>query len=875
MRTRTLRALGMGVLAGAAALVLGAHTARAAYTAGVQAGTLRIVGDGASDKLAIVPNGPSLVVDVGEDGTTDFTFDRSTFTSISVTAGAGDDEVRVGNGLTEPVTLNGGSGDDTLIGGSSAETFLGGTGDDFVDGNIGADTASLGSGNDVFQWDPGDGSDVVDGNGGNDRLDFHGSNAAEQMAVAPNGDRIRFTRNVGAIAMDLDTIEKIDVTTLGSADVVSVAPLAGTKVDVELNADSAVDNVVALGTDGADALKVANDGGGLTAGSVRVLGGETIDGLTVSGLGGADTITTTATVASPVQVHVDGGEGADTARFNGTDGNDQIGIARNGTEAAVFAPGGAIFNVDATLESLVVSGLAGDDELAGQNGIGSITMLTLDGGPGNDTLRGGDGADQLLGGTGDDLVDGNIGADNALLGTGDDTFQWDPGDGSDVVEGQGGRDRLQFNGSNASERIELSANGQRLRLVRDVAAITMDTDGIETVGVLALGGTDTVTVNDLDGTAVKTVDVDLNADGAADTVVARGTDAADKLTLGNADGRLVVSGVGAQTRVVSAESNDGLVVESLGGDDTVSASSTAVSPVQVHVDGGEGADTARFNGTDGNDQIGIARNGASEAAAFATGSVLFNVGPSVESLVVSGFAGDDELAGQNGIGSITTLTLDGGPGNDTLRGGDGADQLLGGPGDDLVDGNIGADNALLGTGDDTFQWDPGDGSDVVEGQAGDDTMAFNGSNANEMIELRADGARFILTRDVGAITMDSDGIEHAKLRTLGGTDVVFANDLRGSDVKTLDVDLGSSLGGGDNAADTVVLGGTANRDVVSVTRDGGQVNVTGLRPEAHIVGSEPAFDLLRISTFDGNDDVTIAPDVAGLIATAVDLGNDE
>jgi hypothetical protein len=29
---------------------------------------------------------------------------------------------------------------------------------------------------------------------------------------------------------------------------------------------------------------------------------------------------------------------------------------------------------------------------------------------------------------------------------------------------------------------------------------------------------------------------------------------------------------------------------------------------------------------------------------------------------------------------------------------------------------------LLGAGDDVFQWDPGDGSDVVEGQDGTDTM---------------------------------------------------------------------------------------------------------------------------------------------------------
>jgi hypothetical protein len=40
------------------------------------------------------------------------------------------------------------------------------------------------------------------------------------------------------------------------------------------------------------------------------------------------------------------------------------------------------------------------------------------------------------------------------------------------------------------------------------------------------------------------------------------------------------------------------------------------------------------------------------------------------------------------------------------------------------------------------------------------------------------------------------------------------------------------------------------------------------------VGSEPT-DALEIKTLGGNDDVTVAPDVADLINTVVDLGADE
>src|SRR5436309_2299052 len=67
----------------------------------VQGGTLQISGDAASDKLGlqVSPVDPNVLqVDVGEDGTTDFSFDRTTFTAIDVEAGGGDDEVRIGSG---------------------------------------------------------------------------------------------------------------------------------------------------------------------------------------------------------------------------------------------------------------------------------------------------------------------------------------------------------------------------------------------------------------------------------------------------------------------------------------------------------------------------------------------------------------------------------------------------------------------------------------------------------------------------------------------------------------------------------------------------------------------------------------------------------
>ena len=446
--------------------------AQAAYSARVEAGTLTLRGDSASDKLALrlQPGSPgTLQADVGADGSAEFSFDRTTFTSIDVEAAGGDDEVRIdqsGGAFTdESVTMNGGAGDDTLIGGAGAETFVGGTGEDFADGNIGADKASLGAGSDRFQWDPGDGSDTVDGQDGSDQLDFNGSNASEQVAFTAGFGRVLLTRDVGSITMDLDGIERVDLRSLGGSDTTTVNQLAGTElklVDVDLDAfaggvDGAPDTVIARGTDEADRVSFSSPDGlpvvnGIGA-QTRVRGGEgALDSFVVQALAGDDTATMTVGVSSAIPLHIDGGEGDDTAHYNGSNGPDQIALLRNGAEVAITSPASALFE-SANVENTIVSGLDGNDTIAASNGLATLTSLTLEGGDDNDDLRGGDGADTLNGGKGNDSIDGNIGADQASLGAGDDRFQWDPGDGSDTVEGQAGNDRLDFNGSNAGEQI--------------------------------------------------------------------------------------------------------------------------------------------------------------------------------------------------------------------------------------------------------------------------------------------------------------------------------------------------------------------------------------------------------------------------------------
>ena len=226
----------------------------------------------------------------------------------------------------------------------------------------------------------------------------------------------------------------------------------------------------------------------------------------------------------------------------------------------------------------------------------------------------------------------------------------------------------------------------------------------------------------------------------------------------------------------------------------------------------------------------------------------------------------------NGAFADEQLTVDGGSGDDTMNGGDGAELFIGGSGHDAVDGNRGNDTGVLGSGHDSFRWDPGDGSDVVEGKSGTDTLDFNGAGVNEKMSLSADGERSVFLRDVATIRMDMDGVEQLDLTTLGGVDTMTVNDMTGTDFRRADVDLSAPTGGGDGQPDVVEVNGTPRADRIAVTADGAAVEVAGLQTAVGIAGSE-TIDLLQVNGQAGDDDVDVDPAVFALINVAVDLGS--
>ena len=259
----------------------------------------------------------------------------------------------------------------------------------------------------------------------------------------------------------------------------------------------------------------------------------------------------------------------------------------------------------------------------------------MDGGAGDDVVQGGDGDDVLIGGDGDDDFDGGDGDDVAFLGDGDDDFVWNPGDDNDVVEGQSGTDGLRFTGANGAETVDITANGGRVRLSRDVASVLMDLNDLEEVTFRALGGADRVTVGDVSGTDLTGVTTDLRGadgqpDGGADEVRVQGTNGDDVVQVMRSGAQQTVVGLTARVSVAGAETGlDRLMVNGVGGADVVEASTL----------------------------------------------------PASMPIVADGGADDDVLIG--------------GAGDDALSGGAGDDVLIGGLGQDVLDGGAG-DNVLLG-----------------------------------------------------------------------------------------------------------------------------------------------------------------------------------
>jgi Ca2+-binding RTX toxin-like protein len=348
--------------------------------------------------------------------------------------------------------------------------------------------------------------------GGTATLNLDG--ADDNVTVSVSGGLLVHGQVTGGLASGSDW----DSATAGNQTV----PADGT-FGVDINGGDGNDSITVLAKK-TEISGVKLDGG---AGDDVLTGADSNDSLSggdgndrLIGAGGADTMS--------------GGAGNDTLVWNNGDGSDTMdgdagndGVEVNGSptlgDVFTIAPNaGRIkfqrtnfgqFTLDTSTERFQVNGLGGDDSLTSQDGVGALTLLSADGGAGNDTIAGSDGPDLIVGGEGNDVLNGgggddrivgDRGADTMNGGAGDDTLVWNNGDGSDVLNGDDGRDDVEVNGAPAAGDVfTVQPNGARIAFARsNLVPFTLDIGSSETMHANGLGGDDTITVGDVGGYSV-------------------------------------------------------------------------------------------------------------------------------------------------------------------------------------------------------------------------------------------------------------------------------------------------------------------------------------------------------------------------------------
>ncbi len=145
-----------------------------------------------------------------------------------------------------------------------------------------------------------------------------------------------------------------------------------------------------------------------------------------------------------------------------------------------------------------------------------------------------------------------------------------------------------------------------------------------------------------------------------------------------------------------------------------------------------------INGTNGDDTITLTSDGTNVIATLnGTASQPFPVS-GITSITVNGLAGNDNITIESSMPATLGVSVQGGPGDDTITGGPGNDTLGGGAGNDSIAGGPGDDSIKGGQGDDTLAGGKGNdtlfgslGNDILRGGLGDDSLN-GGAGTNQM-----------------------------------------------------------------------------------------------------------------------------------------------
>lgn len=461
-------------------------------------------------------------------------------------------------------------------------------------------------------------------------------------------------------------------------------------------------------------------------------------------------------------------------------------------------------------------------ERAVNNGSTADITNIVFGGDKSDDIKGGDRWDKLYGGAGNDVLEG--GHDNDYLegGYGADVYQFQPGDGNDIIVDQDGKGLIFYGTGDEAQALVLG-----IRQPSDPAGQYRSPDGTTTYQWSGTNG-DPLTITTSDGTITvrnfnkDTNDLnlrlfDISADAPGSVVNGNGgnntgawANAANNIWSNYGFGEFILHGGYSDNRRNTDANNNILNDPNIG---TLGITGAGA------VYGGGGHDDlwsyghpgVRLDGGDGHDILLIRDN-----APAGPGSSLY--GGSGND-VIYGAAGDD--------------VIEGGTGNDWAHGEEGKDYMKGGDGIDWFAGQLGAD-AILGDAN----------NDYVFGGAGSDYLS--GGSGNDALYGDSDMAAVILNRPAGVAEV-LGGFPGANYSTIFDVPV----DMAGGDFLDGGADNDTLFGG---AGDDILSGG-ADQD--ELEGEGGNDSLFGGE------GSDILWGDANPLTVDRDDDIYVSSPEGG------------
>lgn len=597
--------------------------------------------------------------------------------------------------ITNVENVVGGSGNDIIIGNESDNILDGGDGRDTLDGGAGDDVLRGGADADVYRVTLGTGSDRIEDTGGNgDRLVLSGLSKAlgELNGTSRVGDDLLIDLADGQVTI-------VDHFGNGTIEAITFKFDDGTEQTFTLSTGKIGGDADGVIT-GTDASETLNGGGG-----DDIIIGKGGNDLLIGGFG--DDLFLTGDGNNGFD-RVEGGLGFD--RIEGTDEDDVIGLQK--------------FSGDRTVEQ--IDGGAGNNVIRGSAGVSVLdfsktTLLNIaqiESGAGSDIITGSSGDDVIVGQSGNDLLNGGSGDDRFLVSGANHGFDKVSGDeGFDRIEGSAGDDVIGLSKFIDDQTVEEINGSGGFDIIRGDSGANKfdfsDTSLIDISRIEGGDGSDSIT-----------------GSTGNDTIV--GESGNDFLNGGAGNDLFQVSGSGdGFDRVTGGQGFDR--IEGSAGDDVIGLSKFSGDQIVEEINGGGGFDVIRGDSA-------VTKFDFSETTLVGISRIEGGAGADL----ITGSTGDDTIAGEAG--------------NDVLAGGAGDDVLIGGSGLDRLSGDEGNDRFVI-EGDNFALIDGGEGMDTIEIDFALDLGSVNDSNLRgiESFDLGG-GADAALTIGLDDVLAATDGI---------------------------------------------------------------------------------------------------------------------